>query len=74
MSPFHSTSENSPTIVCFGFIVEDLIEVDENNLAIEIEFKMAMRWADPRIKLTAFASNISAMTRGERAIVDTKTR
>ena len=73
-----------PTVVYFGFIVEDVIEVDEENLSIELEFKMSMRWADPRVMLTAFVSeanpyrsslwaNISAMTREQR-VIDTDTR
>ena len=73
-----------PTVVQFGFIVEDVLEVDEENLSVELEFKMSMRWIDPRIMLTAFVSeanpyrstlwaNLSAMTREQRAI-DAETR
>ena len=77
VSPLHSSG--FPTKVTFGFIIEDVIEVDEQNLAIELEFKMSMRWVDHRILLTASASktnskrslnwpNLSAMTREQRAI------
>ena len=77
VSPLHSSG--FPTKVTFGFIIEDVIEVDDQNLAIELEFKMSMRWVDPRIMLTASASktntkrtlswpNLSAMTREQRAI------
>ena len=77
MSPHHSSG--SPTKVTFGFIIEDVIEVDEQNLAVELEFKMSMRWVDHRIMLTASASetnkyrrlqwaNLSAMTREQRTI------
>ena len=64
-----------PTVVIFGFIIEDMIEVNENNLSVELEFKMSMRWSDPRIMLTAFISkaNLSAMTREQR-LIDTHTR
>ena len=64
--------------------MEDVIEVDEQNLAVELEFKMSMRWVDHRILLTATTSetnknrslkwdNLSALTREQRAI-DTDTR
>ena len=73
VSPLHSM--RLPTVVQFGFIIEDVIEVDEDNLAIELEFKMSMRWIDPRIMLTAFVSkaNLSAMTRDQR-VIDTHLR
>ena len=73
VSPFHST--RLPTVVIFGFIIEDVIEVDEDNLSVELEFKMSMRWTDPRIMLTELVSkaNLSAMTREQRGI-DTHTR
>ena len=82
VSPLHALG--LPTVVYFGFIGEDVVEVDEENLSIELEFKMSMRWADPRVMLTAFVSevnpyrsslwaNISAMTREQRAIdIDTR--
>ena len=62
-------------MVIFGFIIEDVIEVDEDNLSVELEFKMSMRWTDPRIMLTELVSkaNLSAMTREQRGI-DTHTR
>ena len=73
VSPLHSSG--FPTKVTFGFIIEDVIEVDDQNLAVELEFKMSMRWVDHRITLTASGSwtnenraNLSAMTRGLRAI------
>ena len=79
VSPLHALG--LPTVVYFGFIVEDVVEVDEENLAVELEFKMSMRWIDHRIMLTAYASetnkcrslqwaNISAMTREQRVIDD----
>ena len=73
MTPLHSSG--TPTIVHFGFIIEDVIEVDEDNLSIELEFIMNMRWTDPRIMLTAFVSKtkLSYMTREER-VIDTDTR
>ena len=73
VSPLHSLG--LPSVVYFGFIIEDVIEVDEENLSVEIEFKMSMRWTDPRIMLTAFVSkaNLSAMTRDQR-VIDTHTR
>ena len=77
MSPLHSSGRS--TKVNFAFIIEDVIEVDEQNLTVELEFKMSMRWVDHRIMLTASASktntkrslnwpNLSAMTREQRAI------
>ena len=79
MSPLHSSGY--PTKVTFGFTIEGVIEVDEENLAVELEFKMSMRWIDHRIMLTASDSetnkcrsfqwaNISAMTREQRVIDD----
>ena len=64
-----------PTVIHFGFIIEDVIDIDEDNLSIEIELTMSMRWTDPRIMLTSFVSkaNISDMTREQR-VIDTDTR
>ena len=61
-------------MVTFGFLVDDILEVDEEFLSIVIEHKMSMRWVDWRVRLADWAAgNVSALTH-EQTIIDRSQR
>ena len=72
VSPCYAASF-SPTRINFGFIVENIFDVNENDLSVTIEASISMRWTDPRIKLKAASANISLMAREQR-LIDISTR
>ena len=47
------------TVVELGYIVEDILEVDDRTFSMAIELKLSMRWRDPRLRLTPSAANVS---------------
>ena len=61
-------------MVTFGFLVDDILEVDEEFLSIVIEHKMSMRWVDWRVRLADWAAdNVSALTH-EQTMIDRSQR
>ena len=77
LHPFRALPTNghssSPVLVTFGFIVDDLLEVDEKGFTIVLEHKMSMSWVDKRIKLADWVGNVSALS-WEQTFLDIATR
>ena len=71
-SPLNSSS-SSPLVVTFGFLVDDILEVDEEFQSIVIEHKMSMRWVDWRVGLADWADNVSTLTH-EQMMIDRSQR
>ena len=67
------THSSLPTVVTFGFIVDDLLDVDEKGFTIVLEHKMSMSWVDRRIKLADWVGNVSALS-WEQTFLDISTR
>ena len=55
-------SGGRPVAVDFSFVVDDVLEVDEQTSSVTLEFHMSMKWADERLRINPDGFVKSEMT------------